>query len=442
MESTPITEPRSDSPGPSISTPTSTTSNPGTKGNKKDLPETKAKRACRSSTWLDSWLLEWICLTLSVACFAAITIVLRVYDGKLRPEIPYGLSLNTIVSMLATGCESALALVISEAISQLKWLWFQDHWQKREVPLFGMQTFDGASRGPLGSALMLFQHRGRSLGSFGSLLTILLLGFDPFVQQILDYPARSSIYTSPMARALAPQLRQLDFRTNYYEKSDDLHSPFIRGYFSTPHQNFSVPPQCPSGNCTWDRFSSLGYCSQCSNLSAIAKLDCHLPPMAMKFDKTCKISLPFPGSSDLAFNVSLNAIKSTGKEYTEMSLPYKFIWNPYGPMISSLFSKVQQNQSEVFDLPNYTLAGVNNAMVTLVYIELGVRGFWAHPDAPVSDSFYLQNATGCSLSPCLMDYDIRVDNGISSIHSHNIDFGTMFLGPPRSSEIDSTDNKI
>ena len=437
MESTPVTEPRSESPSSSLPNPPSNTSN------KEDQPETKLKRTPRGSIWLDTWLFEWISLAFSMACFAAIAIVLRVYDGKLRPEIPYGLSLNAIVSTLATGCKSALVLVIGEAISQLKWLWFQDHWRKRQVPLLGMQTFDAASRGPLGSVVILFQHRGRSLASFGALVTILLLAFDPFVQQILDYPARSTIDTSPTAIALAPQLRQLDFHTLFYKHRDDLDSPFIRGYFSTPHQNFSVPPQCPSGNCTWDRFSSLGYCSQCSNLSTTAKVDCRLSPMTRSFDEICKVSLPLPGSSDLAFNVTLNTTKSPGKKHTEVRLPLQLIWNPYGPMIDKVFLKMHDNPGEVFRFPSYTLAGVTNALVALVYIEIGIHDIYYTPESPVSNSFYIRNATGCSISTCLRDYDVRVDNGVTSIQSQNIDFGTAaFLGPTQSSGIDRPDGAI
>ena len=72
--------------------------------------------------WLDSWSFEWITLVFSIGCFAAIVFVLWRYDGKVRPDMAQDLSLNTIVSVLATGCKSALVLVITEAISQLKWL--------------------------------------------------------------------------------------------------------------------------------------------------------------------------------------------------------------------------------------------------------------------------------------------------------------------------------
>ena len=76
----------------------------------------------RRSMWLDSWSFEWITLVFSIGCFAAIVFVLWRYDGKVRPDMAQDLSLNTIVSVLATGCKSTLVLVITKAITQLKWL--------------------------------------------------------------------------------------------------------------------------------------------------------------------------------------------------------------------------------------------------------------------------------------------------------------------------------
>lgn len=44
----------------------------------------------------------------------------------------------------------------------------------------------------------------------------------------------------------------------------------------------------------------------------------------------------------------------------------------------------------------------------------------------------MQNVTECSLSTCLMDYDISVMNGRASIQTSNVDFGTTFYPIPPS----------
>jgi hypothetical protein len=48
-----------------------------------------------------------------------------------------------------------------------------------------LQTFDDASRGPLGAISLIVRIRwGATIASFGALLTILALGQDAFYQQI------------------------------------------------------------------------------------------------------------------------------------------------------------------------------------------------------------------------------------------------------------------
>ena len=88
------------------------------------------RKRCVWISWksfmLDSWVLEIISMIFSTACFIAIVAILVAFNGKKRPNISYDLSLNTIISMLATACKSSLVFAVGEAIGQLKWVWFQD----------------------------------------------------------------------------------------------------------------------------------------------------------------------------------------------------------------------------------------------------------------------------------------------------------------------------
>jgi hypothetical protein len=52
---------------------------------------------------------------------------------------------------------------------------------------------DAASRGPLGSAILLLALRTRPLASLGAVITIFAVAFDPFIQQIIRYPSRYSV---------------------------------------------------------------------------------------------------------------------------------------------------------------------------------------------------------------------------------------------------------
>lgn len=67
-----------------------------------------------------------ISIGFSTLCFIALLCVLLVYDQKAMPSFPQGLTLNTIISILATGCKTSLLCLIGNTISQLKWIWFQE----------------------------------------------------------------------------------------------------------------------------------------------------------------------------------------------------------------------------------------------------------------------------------------------------------------------------
>ncbi|CAG8305780.1 unnamed protein product [Penicillium salamii] len=112
----------------------------------------------RKSILLDTWIFESLALVFSIACFVAILGLLGAYNNEVRPEMAYKLSLNAIISILATGCKSSLAHVIGEAICQLKWLHFKS---ENKSSLSGMQMFDAASRGLLGSLGILIHQRAK-----------------------------------------------------------------------------------------------------------------------------------------------------------------------------------------------------------------------------------------------------------------------------------------
>lgn len=86
-----------------------------------------------SSITLDTWILEGASLGFSIACLVAIYGILIAYNGKRRPEFDYSISLNAIISILATACKSSLVFVVGVGLSQLKWLWFQNRQQLSSI---------------------------------------------------------------------------------------------------------------------------------------------------------------------------------------------------------------------------------------------------------------------------------------------------------------------
>lgn len=107
-----------------------------------------------------------------------------------------GLTLNTIISILATGAKALLIYAIYTSIGQSRWIWFN-----KGQPLQDLQTFDDANRGPLGSTMLLFGRTITSVASLGAAFTVIRLAFEPFVQQVVLYSVENVKTPSPLATA-------------------------------------------------------------------------------------------------------------------------------------------------------------------------------------------------------------------------------------------------
>ena len=95
------------------------------------------------------------CWVASLAFFLAIIATLSSFDGRQSPELKNGITLNTIVSILATLGTFMLMIPVAAALGQMKWIWFM-----QEQPFEDFQILDEATRGPLGSVTLLASRRG------------------------------------------------------------------------------------------------------------------------------------------------------------------------------------------------------------------------------------------------------------------------------------------
>jgi hypothetical protein len=178
---------------------------------------------------------------------------------------------------------AALILPISEAIGQLKWVWFRGAESK---DMIDFETFDKASRGAWGSFLLLFRTKGRSLAALGAILTLLLLAVDTFFQQVTDLPERwnldgygeiprvvryegdnGDIYEDGYPTTMEDMnLRQATLKFFYYNGNKAV--PFESG------DRPDIPLSCPSSRCEWDEYDTLGVCSACANVSELLTYAC------------------------------------------------------------------------------------------------------------------------------------------------------------------------
>lgn len=98
---------------------------------------------------------EIVCCLIALGCLLAIIALLYSFDGQALPRWRYGITLNTIVSLLATVLIFSLTAPVSACLAQLKWLRLH-----RERQLAEFETIETASRGPLGSLMLLIHGKG------------------------------------------------------------------------------------------------------------------------------------------------------------------------------------------------------------------------------------------------------------------------------------------
>lgn len=220
-----------------------------------------------------------------------------------------------------------MMLPVGESISQLKWLHKQSD-TTRSVPRgpltcyfvlisfrpMHMQSFDDASRGPLGS--VAFFWKGRKYGTLGLLtyvgciLTIAAVALDPFAQQVISFPSkqteldgealvkRSQVYdygNKGWRGGSEPGMLNKDYTLhlhvgNFHQldplwRQDSntlvfviditrdplLSQASISGVFD---QVYSPPFSCSVTNCTYPEFTTLGVCSRCDDVTSEVTTTC------------------------------------------------------------------------------------------------------------------------------------------------------------------------
>ncbi|KAK6073796.1 hypothetical protein SCUP515_06718 [Seiridium cupressi] len=247
------------------------------------------------SSW---WWWEFGSALLSLICVSLVIAILVLAGNTPLESWPLAIQPNSLISVLTTIGKSAMIVVITSCISQLKWRYFQT----QSHPLSHLQSFDEASRGPWGSLVFLGGAKTRSavVASALALVTIFSLGFEPSSQQILEFPSRTARIenvTAYVGQALSYQssaFNVLDHGVSSTNLLDlAIHEGTIRyeaalineivGAVSTP--SLSCPE--PATQCSWGGYSSLGYCYDFRNLTTIMSRDCSQDQNSTLLNYTC-----------------------------------------------------------------------------------------------------------------------------------------------------------
>lgn len=220
----------------------------------------------KTPSFFGTWWLEFLSVFLVVGMLAATVGTIYPYRNKPQPSWPYGVQLNSIVSAYFLVLKTFIILIVSACLGQLKWSWFH-----QAQPLEHLALYDGAARGALGSAGLIFSLRQKTLLPYlGALVTILAMVLDPFGQQLLHFYScqvyDSSVNSSIPTTSYATAGLSSHIDASYDDLTVGSQSAINMGIYSNESQ--TVAFSCPTGNCTYPaNYLTAGWCSLCEDVS-------------------------------------------------------------------------------------------------------------------------------------------------------------------------------
>lgn len=241
--------------------------------------EEKLWKYSGSGNVLKRWLIEITSWVLSAICMGTIIGVLIFLDDRPEPHWGLGITVNDFVSVVSRVASAALLIPVSEALGQLKWLWFRGESRK----MWDFEIFDNASRGPWGSLMLLVRTKGNSLAALGAAVTLFAIALDPFFQKLVDYPSKTTLDST--MNSTIPKV--LQYRPHYdYESRSGYETALVDQDMQTVLLNYlygngtkelpaiadtrlAIPLSCPTSNCTWPEYDSLAICSACEDISEL-----------------------------------------------------------------------------------------------------------------------------------------------------------------------------
>ncbi|KAG8532459.1 uncharacterized protein KY384_002336 [Bacidia gigantensis] len=233
------------------------------------------------------WLAELLCYLGSLISLIIIIVILRRYDGRPQPNWPHNITLNSVISWFTTLFKANLLVPITACLSQASWI----HFRSKSHALTDMVVYDAASRGPLGSLLLLWSFRAQYVASIGALITVLALGIDPIIQQTISIKTREVNVTTPAHIGRAQSFLSYDDSPSKvfdpYNGAEvmtlplsDMLGAMFAGMFAVgPDTNgsfFQVDAACSTGNCTYPAFQTLAVCSSCDDITSQLSHNCSL----------------------------------------------------------------------------------------------------------------------------------------------------------------------
>ncbi|KAJ5203343.1 hypothetical protein N7449_005422 [Penicillium cf. viridicatum] len=315
------------------------------------------QKPTRKLAWVGSWTWEIAGAGLSLICLVLLVVFLKYADGAEYDTWQYRLSPNTVASAIVTVAKASLLLMVSSSLSQLKW-----NPSNEKTRLYHFQVLDQASRGPWGSLEVLWRWKLKpGLITAGAFLTVFSVAIDPLAQQLLSYPIirRKTPSSDGLAYAQsthsysAQDLTGLTPIFAQYEMEPDMVEAIVSGLGG---KSTGLEPVCPTGDCEYPVFVSLGICSSCEDVTAKSTQICDMTTIeAVEHDDLnfFNKSLPLNCSYTTPNNNTIEPRLFTGQlsESRQGAVLYRQPWTSIVTSSSLLKSRIVSFLSAKYEQP-------------------------------------------------------------------------------------------
>jgi hypothetical protein len=351
----------------------------------------------------------------SVSCIIAIAFTVGRYNGDPIPSLPSGVTLNALISILSTAARAALFFVVSSSIGQLKWCCLV----QRGTRLQDIQLMDEASRGPLGAIKVLAKWTGGPLSTLGAAITVCMIAFSPFLQQLVAYP--TELAEQPSLEATAPNAVNSTFLAEMWwggENGTTNFGDWWNVYRAFGPEAFAPRVTCPrpAVNCEWD-YKSVGWCSKCKKTTGRLS-DCVVKDHNSSSASFCQLIVDNPETEavrrpGLMQHVVRNSpSKTLGGVSVADSIRYatEHGW-------AANVSQFVAEDGTIVENPVITLTQAAISRVEDVFADL------YHSDQP---ALHVEFINECAMTICEREYSAAIVDGEFSWNLVSIDYGKRF----------------
>lgn len=254
-----------------------------------------------------------------------------------------------------------------------------------------------------------------------ALVTVLALGFEPLIQQLVDINVVNVPTNSEPATIRTPTSYSESVSGNLGGSSLSLNA--LIGAFGGA--SGAVPnPVCSTGNCTWPLYDTLAMCTACEDMTDQVKVsgdiyDVNLTSRLEEYSKgngsdttsTWTPTYSFPHGNSVNLSVSLELAQGSAVQWS-----------------------VVYNRRTVWPLnidatPNslWTYSWDNQSYTSLPVSPLFAMGYLDTTLSPDSSRLVVSRATACSFTPCVRTMLTQVQSGTTNSTIQATSYGSVII---------------